>query len=210
MNQLQIISHPLVQHKLTLLRDENTGGKEFRELLLEITLMMGYEITRNLPAEQVTVQTPLGKCQGLQLSSKLALVPLLRGGLSMEEGMLRLVPTAKVGHVGVYRDPKTFRAVEYYCKLPDDLPERETFVLDPMLGTGGTASAALTILKQRGCAAGKLKMVSLIVSRQSVERLAADHPDVPLYAAALDDELNAQGYAVPGLGDLGVRLFGTK
>lgn len=208
MSNLHLVQHPLVQHKLTLLRDKNTGAKEFRELLLEITLMMGYELTRDLPVRDITVETPVCPCPGKMVDEKLAVIPLLRGGLSMTEGILRLLPNAPVGHVGVYRDPKTLRAVEYYCKLPSDMDTREALILDPMLATGNTASAAISFIKQRGCK--RIKMLSIIANTEGIARLQADHPDVEVYAAAVDEELNETGYAVPGLGDLGTRLFGTK
>ena len=206
---VNVMTHPLIQHKVTLIRNVETGSKDFRELLEEITLLMGYEITRDLPLEDVEVQTPLIKAIGKQIAGKkLGIIPILRAGLGMVNGLLELMPMAKVGHVGLYRDPETLKPVEYYCKLPSDLSERRIIVTDPMLATGGSASAAITLLKEKG--ARDIQLMCLVAAPQGVEAVNKEHPDVRIYVAALDEDLNEHGYIVPGLGDAGARLFGTK
>ncbi|MDI9440551.1 MAG: uracil phosphoribosyltransferase [Firmicutes bacterium] len=209
MSTVHVISHPLVQHKLTMIRDAETGPKDFRELLEEISTLMGYEVTRDMPLEEVEVETPMGKTRGKMIAGKkVGIVPILRAGLGMVNGVLRLIPTAKVGHIGVYRDPDTLKPVEYYCKLPVDSDERQIILLDPMLATGGSASAAITFLKQRGVPS--VKLMCLVAAPEGIEVVQRDHPDVDIYTAAIDEKLNAQGYIIPGLGDAGDRLFGTK
>lgn len=206
--QVQVIDHPLIQHKVTLMRKKETGSMEFRNLLEEITMLMGYEITRDLPLEDVTVETPLATMTGKQISGKkVGIVPVLRAGLGMVQGLLNLMPMAKVGHIGLYRDPKTLKPVEYYCKLPD-VAGRDFIIVDPMLATGGSASAAISLLKGKGVC--NIKLMCLVAAPQGVQRVNADHPDVRIYAAALDDGLDEHGYIVPGLGDAGDRIFGTK
>ena len=209
MGNVKIIDHPLIQHKLTLIRNKSTGSKEFRELVEELSLLMGYEVTRDLPLEEVEVETPIGPTKAKVISGKkLAIVPILRAGLGMVDGMLKLIPAAKVGHIGLYRDPETLEPVEYYCKLPLDVEERELIVVDPMLATGGSASAAITFLKKRDVR--NIKLVCLVAAPEGIERIQKDHPDVDIFIAALDKCLNEHGYIVPGLGDAGDRLFGTK
>lgn len=205
---VQVMDHPLIQHKVTLMRKKEMGSKDFRNLLEEITMLMGYEITRDLPLEDVEIETPVAKMIGKQISGKkLGIVPVLRAGLGMVQGMLNLIPTAKVGHIGLYRDPQTLEPVEYYCKLPD-VEERDFIIVDPMLATGGSASAAITLLKEKGIK--NIKLMCLVAAPQGVQKVNADHPDVRIYVAALDDKLNDKGYIVPGLGDAGDRIFGTK
>lgn len=205
---VQVMDHPLIQHKVTLMRKKETGSKDFRNLLEEITMLMGYEITRDLPLEDVEIETPVAKMIGKQISGKkLGIVPVLRAGLGMVQDMLNLIPTAKVGHIGLYRDPQTLEPVEYYCKLPD-VEDRDFIIVDPMLATGGSASAAITLLKEKGIE--NIKLMCLVAAPQGVQKVNADHPDVRIYVAALDDKLNDQGYIVPGLGDAGDRIFGTK
>lgn len=205
---VQVMDHPLIQHKVTLMRKKETGSKDFRNLLEEITMLMGYEITRDLPLEDVEIETPVAKMIGKQISGKkLGIVPVLRAGLGMVQGMLNLIPTAKVGHIGLYRDPQTLEPVEYYCKLPD-VEDRDFIIVDPMLATGGSASAAITLLKEKGIK--NIKLMCLVAAPQGVQKVNADHPDIRIYVAALDDKLNDQGYIVPGLGDAGDRIFGTK
>ena len=209
MSKVVIFDHPLIQHKLSIMRDKHTGVKEFRELLEEISMLMIFEVTRDLETEEVEVETPITKCKCRKLSGrKLAVVPILRAGLGMVDGVINMVPAAKVGHIGLYRDPDTLEPVEYYCKLPSDSTEREIVVVDPMLATGGSASAAIHFIKQRGC--NHIRLVNLIAAPEGVARMQADHPDVDIYIAALDERLNEHGYIVPGLGDAGDRLFGTK
>ncbi|MFU0800096.1 MAG: uracil phosphoribosyltransferase [Xylanivirga thermophila] len=209
MSKVHVMDHPLIQHKLTLIRDKNTGSKEFRELVEEVALLMGYEVTRDIQLKEVEIDTPMGKAKTKVISGKkVGLVPILRAGLGMVDGMLKLIPAAKVGHIGLYRDPETLEPVEYYCKLPSDVEERDFIIIDPMLATGGSASAAITFLKQRG--AKSIKFVCLIAAPEGVSRLQEDHPDVDIFVAALDEKLNEDGYIVPGLGDAGDRLFGTK
>lgn len=204
-----VMDHPLIQHKVGVLRNEATGKKEFKELATEIAMLMCYEATRNLPLRDETIQTPVAEATVKQIAGKnLGIVPILRAGLGMVDGMLSLVPTAKVGHIGLYRDPETLNPVEYYCKLPYDAAEREMFVLDPMLATGGSASAAIQFIKDKGVE--KIHFMCLIAAPEGVKRLQDDHPDVDIYIAALDEKLNDHGYIIPGLGDAGDRLFGTK
>lgn len=206
---VNVMTHPLIQHKVTRIRSVDTGSKEFRELLEEITLLMGYEITRDLPMEDIEVQTPLMKTMGKQIAGKkLGIIPVLRAGLGMVNGLLGLMPMAKVGHIGLYRDPETLQPVEYYCKLPGDLPEREMIVVDPMLATGGSAAAAITLLKEKG--AKHIRLMCLVAAPEGVKVVNDAHPDVSIYVAALDEGLNDHGYILPGLGDAGDRIFGTK
>ena len=206
---VKVMTHPLIHHKLTLMRDVQTGSKDFRELLDEITLLMGYEITRNLPLEDVEVQTPLTKMTGKRIAGKkLGIIPILRAGLGMVNGMLSLIPTAKVGHVGLYRDPETLQPHEYFVKIPSNPEERLFIVVDPMLATGGSAIAAIDSLKQRGVS--DIKFMCLIAAPEGVEALHTAHPDVEIFIAGLDEKLNDHGYIVPGLGDAGDRIFGTK
>lgn len=204
-----IMDHPLIQHKVTLLRDKNTGSKEFRELISEITMLMCYEATRDLPLKQIEIETPMAVTKANVISGrKLAFVPILRAGIGMVDGILTLVPAAKVGHIGLYRDPATHTPVEYYCKLPTDVAEREVIVLDPMLATGGSAIDAITKLKERGVS--RIKFMCIIAAPEGLEALTTAHPDVQVYCAALDDRLNDDKYIIPGLGDAGDRIFGTK
>ncbi|MDK2902752.1 MAG: uracil phosphoribosyltransferase [Clostridiales bacterium] len=208
-NNVIVLDHPLIQHKLTLLRDKSTGSKEFRELLDEIAMLMAYEVTRDLPLKEVEIETPVGKARSRVISGKkLAVIAILRAGLGMTDGILRLVPAAKVGHIGLYRDPDTLRPVDYYCKLPGDIQERDVILVDPMLATGGSADEAIKLLEQKG--SRSIKLVCLIASREGIEYINRHHPDVPVYTAAIDEKLNEHGYIVPGLGDAGDRLFGTK
>ena len=209
MGQVHVIDHPLVQHKLTLMRQIETGAKDFRELLSEIATLMCYEVTRDLPMEEIEIETPICKCKSKVISGKkLGIVPILRAGLGMVDGFVSLIPTCRVGHIGLYRDPETLNPVEYYCKLPEDAEHRELIVLDPMLATGGSASAAINFIKQRGCF--NIRLVDLIAAPEGIARIQKDHPDVDIYVAALDERLNDHGYIMPGLGDAGDRLFGTK
>ncbi|MBE5768034.1 MAG: uracil phosphoribosyltransferase [Clostridiales bacterium] len=209
MSKVVVFDHPLIQHKLTIMRMTQTGTKEFRELLNEITMLMVYEATRDLPVEDVEIETPMCKCVGKQLSGKkLGVVPILRAGLGMVDAVTKLVPAARVGHIGLYRDPDTHEPHEYYCKLPADAESRELFVLDPMLATGGSASDAITMIKRRGCS--HIRLLNLIAAPEGVARVQKDHPDVDIYVAALDECLNDHAYIIPGLGDAGDRLFGTK
>ncbi|WP_127147338.1 uracil phosphoribosyltransferase [Veillonella sp. VA139] len=206
---VNVMTHPLIQHKVTLIRSIDTGTKDFRQLLEEIALLMGYEITRDLPLEDVEVQTPLVKAIGKQIAGKkLGIVPILRAGLGMVNGLLELMPMAKVGHVGMYRDPETLQPVEYYCKLPSDLADRRIIVTDPMLATGGSAAAAISLLKEKG--AKDIQLMCLVAAPEGVEVVNKAHPDVRIYVAALDEKLNDHGYILPGLGDAGDRIFGTK
>ncbi len=209
MGNVYVLDHPLIQHKISLLRDKNTDTKEFRELVCEVSMLMGYEVTRNMPLEEIEVETPVGIARTKVISGKkLGFVPILRAGLGMVDGMLRLLPMAKVGHIGLYRDPETHEPVEYYCKLPVDASEREMVVLDPMLATGGSASAAIGFLKDRGVSS--IKLMCLVAATEGINRIQTDHPDVDIYCAAVDPVLNEHKYIVPGLGDAGDRLFGTK
>ncbi len=207
--KLTVVEHPLVRHKVTMLRDRRTPKKIFKELVDEIAMLMAYEATADLPLEEVEVQTPLEQASGWQVSGKkLTLVPILRAGLGMVEGILRLVPSARVGHIGLYRDHDTLEPVDYYFKVPADVVERDFFVLDPMLATGGSAVSAVTSLKRVG--AVRIRFLCLVAAPEGVRRLEDAHPDVPVYCAALDRELNVHGYILPGLGDAGDRLFGTR
>ncbi|HIS02539.1 MAG TPA: uracil phosphoribosyltransferase [Candidatus Pullichristensenella avicola] len=209
MGKVVVVDHPLVQHKLSLMRDKNCGTKDFRQLLEEIGMLMAYEVTRDLPLKEIEIETPVAPCKTRVLTGKkLGIVPILRAGLGMVDGVTNLVPAAKVGHIGLYRDPETHLPIEYYCKLPPDVGEREMLVLDPMLATGGSSIAAIDILKRYGCRS--IKLVCLVGCPEGVEALAKAHPDVDLYIAAIDDHLNEHKYIVPGLGDAGDRLFGTK
>ena len=209
MEKVHVLDHPLLQHKLSILRDERTGSKEFREVVSEIATLMCYEATRDLPLEEVEIKTPIttGKFKTLA-GKKLAIVPVLRAGLGMVEGILQLLPAAKVGHIGLYRDPQTLEPVEYYCKMPNDIAERDVIILDPMLATGGSASAAIQFIKNYDVK--HIKLMNIIAAPEGVERVRKDHPDVAIYCAALDEKLNDHGYIVPGLGDAGDRIFGTK
>ena len=209
MSKLQVLDHPLIQHKLSLIRDEKTGSKEFRELVEEVAMLMAYEVTRDFPLKEIEVKTPVALAKAKVLAGrKVGLVPILRAGLGMVDGMLRLIPAAKVGHVGLYRDPVTLLPVEYYCKLPSDIAERDLIVIDPMLATGGSASAAIGFLKDRG--AKNIKLMCLIAAPEGILAVQKAHPDVDIFVAAVDECLNDHGYIVPGLGDAGDRLFGTK
>jgi len=209
MGKLFIMDHPLIQHKLTLIRDKRTGPKEFRELVDEVATLMGYEVTRDLPLTEIDIETPVSRAKSKVIAGKkLGIVPVLRAGLGMVDGLLKLVPAARVGHVGLYRDPETLNPVEYYCKLPADIVERTLIVVDPMLATGGSASAAIQFLKKYGCKT--IKLMCLIAAPEGIERVQDDHPDIDIYVSAVDEKLNDHGYIVPGLGDAGDRLFGTK
>ena len=205
--RLHIMNHPLLQHKISMLRSEDTNTKDFRQLVGEIALLIGYEATRDLPLEDTEIQTPLAKTIGKTLPKQVCLTPILRAGLGMVDAMLSLIPAAKVGHIGLYRDPKTLAPVEYYCKLPPDVAERVVIVLDPMLATGGSASAAIGFLKKRGVKL--IKLVNIIGAPEGVDVIFKDHPDVDIYLGCLDECLNDHGYILPGLGDTGDRLFGT-
>ena len=209
MEKVHILDHPLLQHKLSILRDERTGSKEFREVVTEIATLMCYEATRDLPLEDVEIKTPIttGTFKALA-GKKVAIVPILRAGLGMVDGILNLLPAAKVGHIGLYRDPDTLEPVEYYCKMPNDIAEREVIILDPMLATGGSASAAIQFIKSYDVK--RIKLMNIIAAPEGVERVHRDHPDVDIYVAAVDEKLNDHGYIVPGLGDAGDRIFGTK
>jgi uracil phosphoribosyltransferase len=209
MGKFQVITHPLIQHKLTILRQTKTGTKDFRELVNEIAMLMGYEVSRELPLEDLEIETPITKTIQKTLSGKkLAIVPILRAGIGMVDGILSLVPAAKVGHIGMYRDEETLKPVEYLVKLPEDIDQRQIFVVDPMLATGGSAILAIDSLKKRG--ASNIKFVCLVSAPEGVRALQEVHPDIDIYTAALDEKLNEHGYIVPGLGDAGDRLFGTK
>lgn len=204
-----VFDHPLIQHKLALIRDENTGSKEFRELVEEVSLLMAYEVTRHMPLEETQVNTPVGPAKVKMLSGKkIGIIPILRAGLGMVNGMLKLIPAARVGHIGLYRDPETLMPVEYDCKLPSDVSERELIILDPMLATGGSAAKAVEVLKDKG--ATSIKLMCLIAAPEGIEAVHKEHPDVEIYTAAIDERLNSKGYIVPGLGDAGDRLYGTK
>ncbi|HBV23622.1 MAG TPA: uracil phosphoribosyltransferase [Jeotgalicoccus sp.] len=209
MSKIQVMDHPLIQHKMSYIRDENTSTKEFRELVDEVGMLMAYEITRDLTLEDVSVQTPVQETTAKRLSGKkLGIVPILRAGLGMQDGILKLIPSARVGHIGLYRDPETLKAVEYYAKFPGDIEERDIFVIDPMLATGASAVEAITAVKKHG--ATKIRFICLIAAPEGVEVLKEAHPDVDIYIAALDEKLNEKSYIVPGLGDAGDRLFGTR
>ncbi len=207
--QVFIMDHPLIQHKLSIIRRKETGVKEFREIVSEIATLIAYEATRNLQVSETIVATPVGLAKCHELSGKkLALVPILRAGLGMVDGVLTLIPAAKVGHIGLYRDPATLKPVKYYCKLPNDIGEREVFVLDPMLATGGSAIDAIRFIKDEG--AVKITLMNIIAAPEGIAAVQKAHPDVDIYCAALDERLNDHGYIVPGLGDAGDRIFGTK
>ena len=209
MSKVTILDHPLIQHKVGIIRRTEVGTKDFRMIVSEIAGLMCYEATRDLKLRDVEIETPICKTTVKELSGrKMAVVPILRAGLGMVDGVLTMIPAAKVGHIGLYRDPETLEPVEYYCKLPEDCDQREVFVVDPMLATGGSASAAITLLKQHGC--NHIRMMNLIAAPVGVERVQKEHPDVDIYIAAMDDHLNEIGYIVPGLGDAGDRIFGTK
>ena len=209
MEKVHILDHPLLQHKLSILRDENTGVKDFREVVSEIATLMCYEATRDLPLEEVEIKTPITTAKFKTIAGKkLAIVPVLRAGLGMVDGILTLIPSAKVGHIGLYRDPDTLEPVEYYCKMPNDIAEREVIILDPMLATGGSASAAIQFIKNYEVK--NIKLMNIIAAPEGIQRVHHDHPDVDIYCAALDEKLNDHGYIVPGLGDAGDRIFGSK
>ena len=209
MEKVHILDHPLLQHKLSILRDENTGVKDFRQVVSEIATLMCYEATRDLPLEEVEIKTPITTAKLKMIAGKkLAIVPVLRAGLGMVDGILTLIPSVKVGHIGLYRDPDTLEPVEYYCKMPTDIAERDVIILDPMLATGGSASAAIQFIKNYEVK--HIKLMNIIAAPEGIERVHHDHPDVDIYCAALDEKLNDHGYIVPGLGDAGDRIFGTK
>lgn len=207
--KIHILNHPLLQHKLTILRDKETSTKNFRELISEIAMLMTYEATRDLPLEDVEVETPVAPGIFKTISGKkLAVVPILRAGLGMVDGVLQMIPAARVGHIGLFRDPQTLEPVKYYCKMPADIAERDVIIVDPMLATGGSASAAITFMKEYGCQ--HIKLMDVLAAPEGIARIEKDHPDVEVYIAAVDDHLNEHGYIVPGLGDAGDRIFGTK
>ena len=209
MSKLHLIDHPMIQHKLTIMRSKETGSKDFRELLNEISLLMGYELTRDLPLDEVEIETPMGQMVAHRVKGrKLAIVPILRAGLGMVDGLLTLVPVAKVGHIGLYRNEETHQPVFYYCKLPSDIDTRLVIITDPMLATGGSASDAIGMLKEKGC--NNIRLMCLVAAPEGIKKVQADHPDVDIYTAAIDDHLNKDAYIVPGLGDAGDRIFGTK
>lgn len=208
-DNIHILNHPLLQHKLTILRNEGTSTKDFRELVSEIAMLMTYEATRDLPLEDVEVTTPVATGTFKTLcGKKLAIVPILRAGLGMVDGVLKMIPAARVGHIGLYRDPETLEPVKYYCKMPADIAERDVIIVDPMLATGGSASAAIQFMKDYGCK--HIKLMDVLAVPEGIARIERDHPDVEVYVAGLDDHLNDHGYIVPGLGDAGDRIFGTK
>lgn len=205
---VHVINHPLIQHKLTLMRRKETGTKDFRQLLEEISMLMTYEIARDFPLEDVEIETPVAPCKGKKLSGKkVGVVPILRAGLGMSSGVINMIPAARVGHIGLYRDPETLKPVEYYCKMPGDIADRMLIVVDPMLATGGSSAAALTLLKEKG--AKSITLMCLVAAPEGIRVVNKEHPDVPVYVAAIDDHLNDKGYIVPGLGDAGDRIFGT-
>ena len=209
MSTFHLVDHPLIQHKLTIMRDKHTSTKAFRELLNEISMLMGYEVTRDLPLEDIEIETPIQKATFKRLAGKkLAIVPILRAGLGMVDGLTNLLPSARIGHIGLYRDPETHLPVEYYCKMPPDIGERLVVIVDPMLATGGSASDAITMVKQRG--AKNIVLMCLVAAPEGLAKVQGDHPDVDVYSAALDEKLNEHAYIVPGLGDAGDRIFGTK
>ena len=209
MSTFHLVDHPLIQHKLTIMRRKNTPSKDFRDLLDEISMLMGYEITRNLPLESIEIETPICKTTATRIAGKkLAILPILRAGLGMVDGLLRLVPVARVGHIGLYRDPETHEPVEYYCKMPPDIDKRLVIIVDPMLATGGSAADAISMVKARG--AKNILLMCLVAAPEGVHRVQKAHPDVDIYSAALDEKLNEHAYIVPGLGDAGDRIFGTK
>ena len=209
MQNVTVVNHPLVQHKLTFLRDRNTGTKDFRALLKELSTLMAYEVTRDLPLEEIEIETPVAKTKSRVLAGrKLGIVPILRAGLGMADGVLELIPAAKVGHIGLYRDPATLAPVSYYCKLPTDTASRDMIVVDPMLATGGSAAEGIRIVKEAGCRT--IRLMCLVAAPEGLKALHEKHPDVPIFTAAIDSHLNEHGYIVPGLGDAGDRIFGTK
>ncbi|MBC7082974.1 MAG: uracil phosphoribosyltransferase [Bacillota bacterium] len=209
MSRVHLIDHPLIQHKLTFIRDKNTGSKDFRDLVSEVATLMAYEVTRDFPLEDAEVETPIGRAKTKVIAGKkVGIIAILRAGLGMVDGMLRLIPAAKVGHIGIYRDPETLKPIDYYCKLPPDVSERDLIVVDPMLATGGSATAAMRFLKERG--AVNIKLMVLIAAPEGIKMVQEHHPDVDIFTAAIDECLNSHGYIVPGLGDAGDRLFGTK
>ena len=209
MKKLHVIDHPLIQHKLTIMRMKKTGSKDFRELLEEISMLMGYELTRELPLSEIEIETPMMKMKSNMISGKkLAIVPILRAGLGMVDGLLNLLPVAKVGHIGLYRDHDTCKPVFYYCKLPFDIEQRDVILCDPMLATGGSASDAIRMLKEKNCSS--IRLMCLVAAPEGVQRVLEDHPDVHIYTAAYDDKLDINAYILPGLGDAGDRIFGTK
>lgn len=209
MKNIFVFDHPLIQHKMTYLRDKNTGTKEFRELLSEVAMLMAYEVTRDLPLTDTQVETPIGIANTKIITGKkLCIVPILRAGLGMVDGMQNLIPSVKIGHIGLYRDHDTHKAIEYYSKFPEDISEREVIILEPMIATGGSLAAAVNILKSKGVT--HIKIMSILAARSGIEKLAAEFPDVGIYCAAIDEAMNADCYIVPGLGDAGDRLFGTK
>ena len=209
MKNVTILDHPLIQHKISLLRNKNTGTNEFRSLTDEIAMLMGYEALRDLPLEDQEVETPIETCSTPMLAGKkLAVVPILRAGLGMVDGMLNMIPAAKVGHIGLYRDPDTLEPVEYYCKMPNDIAERQVFIVDPMLATGGSAVAAITFVKEYGCKS--ITLMNIIAAPEGIKAVREAHPDVDIFVAAVDEKLNDHAYIVPGLGDAGDRIFGTK
>ena len=209
MSEVHLVNHPMVQHKLSIMRQKETGSKDFRQLLKEISLLMGYEITRDLPLTEIEIETPISQMKACRvLGRKLAIVPILRAGLGMVDGLLDLVPVAKVGHIGLYRDEETHKPVVYYCKLPEDIQERLVIVTDPMLATGGSSCDALDMLKERGCT--NIKLMCLVAAPEGIAKVQEAHPDVDIFVAAIDERLNENAYIVPGLGDAGDRIFGTK
>lgn len=210
MGSLHVLDHPLLQHKLSILRDKNTGVKEFREVVGEMAALMCYEATRNLPTEEVEIETPVAVAKVKVLAGKkMAIVPILRAGLGMVDSMINLIPSAKIGHIGLYRDPDSHEPVEYYCKMPPDISERQVFIVDPMLATGGSASAAISILKKKyGCK--YITLMDIIAAPEGVAVIRRDHPDVDIFVASVDERLNEHAYIIPGLGDAGDRIFGTK
>ena len=209
MATVHVLEHPLIQHKLAILRKKETSVKEFRELIGEISALMCYEATRNLPTKEIEVETPVATAKARVLAGKkLAVVPILRAGLGMVDGMIAMIPSVKVGHIGLYRDPETLAPVKYYCKMPKDIAERDVIIVDPMLATGGSASAAISFVKDYGCRS--IKLMDILAAPEGVARIQKDHPDVDIFVAAVDEKLNENGYIVPGLGDAGDRIFGTK
>ena len=209
MGNVHVLDHPLIQHKLSILRDERTGVKEFREIVGEIAALMCYEATRNLPTEEIEIQTPVAPAKARVLAGKkLAIVPILRAGLGMVDTIIDLIPSAKVGHIGLFRDPETHEPVKYYCKMPPDISERQVFIVDPMLATGGSAAAAITFLKEYGCK--NITLMDIIAAPEGIDVVRKEHPDVDIFVAAVDEKLNEHAYIVPGLGDAGDRIFGTK
>jgi uracil phosphoribosyltransferase len=209
MAELHVLEHPLLQHKLSVIRDKRTSVKEFREIVSEIAMLMCYEATRDLPLEEIEIETPVAKAKVRTIAGKkLAIVPILRAGLGMVDAMIQLIPTAKVGHIGLYRDPETLQPVEYYCKMPPDINERDVIIVDPMLATGGSASAAAQFIKNYNTRS--IKLMCIIAAPDGVKKMQSDHPDVDIFTAAVDERLNDHGYIIPGLGDAGDRIFGTK